>query len=158
MSNDLAKTAVSLRRLAALTGLHRDTIRRRLEDIEPRHKLGGHPAYELAEALRAICKPSSNVDPEALPPADRKAWYESELKRRQLQVNDRELILAAEVERVVATAFAALAQGLRSIPDIIERRCAVGPETLEQIERIIDAEMDAMADRLERLGGKVGGT
>ena len=148
---DLETTAVSLRRLAKLTGLNRETIRRRLEGVEPRHKLGGHPAYELGEALRAICRPKGDVDPDALSPIERKAWFDSEVRRRQLQVQDRELIPAAEVEAAVSTAFSAIAQGLRSIPDIIERRCGAPPEMVEEIERIIDAEMAALADKLARL-------
>lgn len=84
-------------------------------------------------------------------PSDRKAWYESETKRRALQVQDRELIPAQEVERVVATAFSAIAQGLRSLPDNIERRTGCTPDIVEAIDVALDSEMNALADKLTEL-------
>jgi hypothetical protein len=94
-------------------------------------------------------------DPDSMTPQDRKAWYESETKRRALQVSDRELIPAAEVEHVVATAFQAIAQGLRSLPDNIERRTGCGPDVVEAIELALDSEMDALADKLSALAVEV---
>jgi len=91
------------------------------------------------------------TDPESMTPQDRKAWYEGEARRREMQVKDRELIPAPEVEQVVATAFAAIAQGLRSLPDNIERRTGCGHDVLEAIETALDAEMNALADRLATL-------
>jgi hypothetical protein len=92
------------------------------------------------------------VDPDSLSPQDRKAWYDSEQKRRALQIQDRELIPVAEIERVISTAFSAIAQGLRSLPDNIERRTGCSPEIVEAIERAIDAEMRALAEKLSALG------
>lgn len=91
-------------------------------------------------------------DPDQMTPGDRKAWYESETKRRALQVSDRELIPVEDVERTVATAFSAIAQGLRGLPDNIERRTGCDPATVEAIEQALDAEMDALADKLSTLG------
>ena len=91
------------------------------------------------------------IDPDQLQPSERKAWFESENKRRDLQVRDRELIPASEVEQAVATAFAAISQGLRSLPDNIERRLGIAPEVTEAIESVLDDEMQALADRLESL-------
>lgn len=91
---------------------------------------------------------SDEVDPDQMIPTDRKAWYESETKRRALQVADRELIKAEEVEVAIATAFSAIAQGLRSLPDNIERRTGCDPTVVAAIEEVIDAEMDALADKL----------
>ena len=88
------------------------------------------------------------VDPATLPPSERKAWYESEIKRRELQVKDRELIPADEVERVTATGYAMIAQTLRSIPDLLERRLALAPEVLGEIESIQDEALNALADAL----------
>lgn len=91
------------------------------------------------------------LNPETLPPTERKAWYDGETRRRALQERDRELIPAAEVEQVIATAFGAIAQGMRSIPDNIERKTGCGPDIVEAIERAIDAEMNALADKLATL-------
>ena len=92
-----------------------------------------------------------DTDPERLSPSDRKAWYEGEARRRDLQERDRELIPAIEVEQAIRTAFAAIGQSLRSIPDNLERRIGISPAVAEQIEEILDEEMTALADRLSSL-------
>lgn len=91
-------------------------------------------------------------DPDSLSPQDRKAWYDSELKRRALQEGDRELIPIGEVERAVATTFNAIAQTLRSVPDLIERRTGASPDILVAFEEILDAAMSSLADHLSELG------
>lgn len=91
------------------------------------------------------------TDPDDLRPQDRKAWFDSEKTRLAIAERCRELIPVVEVEEVMATAFAAIAQGLRAIPDNVERRLGVEPSVAGEIEKIIDAEMDALADRLSVL-------
>lgn len=112
--------------------------------------------FDLLDAAQWRIAPATEdgegIDPEKLPPAERKAWYESELKRRELQQSDRELIQAAELETCVARVFGALSQGLRSIPDNLERRSGCSPEIAEAVERIIEAEMDVVANMLSVIG------
>ena len=91
------------------------------------------------------------IDPETLPPGERKLWYDGETKRRELQVRDRELIPAADVEQAIATAFSAIAQGIRSIPDHLERRIGCAPDVAEAVERMLDEEMTALSERLSQL-------
>ena len=91
------------------------------------------------------------LDPETLTPSERKAWYESEIKRRDLQTRDRELIPADEVGRVIATSFSAIAQTIRSLPDNLERRYALPPDVVEGIERTMDDALDGLADHLSVL-------
>lgn len=92
-----------------------------------------------------------DVDPDSLDPVQRRAWYEGEVKKRDLQVKDRELIPAAEVERVIATAFAAIASDIRAIPDNLERRYGIESSVAEQVEEALHEAMDAMADRLSKM-------
>lgn len=92
------------------------------------------------------------VDPEKLPPGERKSWFDSEMRRRELQTADRELIPAAEVGQVIATAFAAVAQSVRSLPDNLERRLSLSPEVVDQIGRAMDEHLDDLAERLQKLG------
>lgn len=95
---------------------------------------------------------SGPVDPEKLPPAERKSWFDSEMRRRELQKTDRELIPAAEVGQVIATAFAAVAQSVRSLPDNLERRLSLAPEVVDEIGRAMDEHLDDLAERLQTLG------
>lgn len=96
------------------------------------------------------------VDPDSLEPMQRRAWYEGEVKKRDLQVKDRELIPVGEVERVVATAFAAIASDVRSIPDKLERLKGLDPVMAEAVENMLSEAMDALAERLASLAA-VGG-
>lgn len=91
------------------------------------------------------------ADPDSMEPMQRRAWYEGEVRKRDLQVKDRELIPVAEVETVVATAFAALASDIRAIPDNLERRHGVSGDVAEQVEEALNEAMDAIADRLSRM-------
>ena len=93
----------------------------------------------------------SEVDPERLPPNERKQWYEGEHKRRELQVRDRELIPVAELEEAVITANAAVAQTLLSLPDNLERRAGLAPAQAEVIEQAIHEAMNDLADRMATL-------
>lgn len=73
---------------------------------------------------------------------------EMELKQRQ-----GELVLRESVKAAAATALATLAQGLRSIPDNLERKLNASPELTEAVGREIDAALDDLADALEMLTG-----
>lgn len=55
------------------------------------------------------------------------------------------------VRSAVATAFQAVAQGLRSIPDNLERKLGVSPELAEAVSRSIDDTMGELAHELERI-------
>ncbi len=99
----------------------------------------------------------SEADPDSMSPGDRKAWYEGETKRRDLQIRDGELIPAGDVERVIATAFAAIASDIRAIPDNLERRHGIAGDVAESVESLLHEAMDAMADRLSKLAPVGGG-
>ena len=94
---------------------------------------------------------SSTADPESMTPIERKAWYEGETKRRDLQIRDRELIPAGDVERTIATAFAAISTGLRAIPDLLERKYGLSGEIAGNVSEALDLELEALADRLATL-------
>ena len=84
-------------------------------------------------------------------PIERKAWYDGETKRRDLQIRDRELIPAGDVERTIATAFAAISTGLRAIPDLLERKYGLSGEIAGNVSEALDLELEALADRLATL-------
>ena len=149
---------VSIRGLSKLTGLDRDYIIRRIEGVQPSGKHRGNSVYRLADVLPALCRPAAmpdgdgDIDPGQLNPTDRRAWYDSELKRRQLQARDRELIPAEEVQTTVARAFSAIAQNLLSLPDRLERTTGMSGQEAEQVERTIHESMNSLADNLATLG------
>jgi len=109
-------------------------------------------AIEVAEWRAKGPKAAGGIEPELLPPSERKAWYESETKRRELQVRDKELLPVEEVEEVVARTFAHVAQFLASIPDNLERRCGLSGEMAEQVDNWICDEREVLVEALLSLG------
>lgn len=106
---------------------------------------------EVARWRYAASDAAPAVNPDEMTPQDRKAWFDSEAKRRDLQERDRELVRAADLERAVATAFAGLSQELLSLPDRIERRCGLEPETVELIAQTIQQSMQSMSEQVASL-------
>jgi terminase small subunit / prophage DNA-packing protein len=92
---------------------------------------------------------SGQIDPETLPPGERKQWYDGEAKRIDLAVSARELIRASELEEEIATAYASIAQTMLSLPDWLERRAGISPEQAEECEAVIHEAMTGLSDRLQ---------
>jgi phage terminase Nu1 subunit (DNA packaging protein) len=95
--------------------------------------------------------PEAAIDPDKLAPNERRAWYDSEARKRELQIKDRQLIPKPEVEQAIATAFAALAQEMKAITDNLERRFGISPEIIEAVEDSLHVGMDGMRERLANL-------
>ena len=55
------------------------------------------------------------------------------------------------VRQAAATAFATIAQTMRSIPDNVERRLGITPEIAEEISHLIDEAMADLSNELERM-------
>jgi phage terminase Nu1 subunit (DNA packaging protein) len=92
--------------------------------------------------------PSGEIDPDTLAPMERDKWYASEIKRRDLQKRDRQLLEVGDVEEAVSTAFSAMAQALFALPDFLERRAGMSPEQAETCQAAIYQTMNDLADRL----------
>lgn len=104
---------------------------------------------QVAEWRYSAKTADGETDPETLGPGERKQWYDGEKLRRELQVLDRELIRAAEVEESVGTAFSVVAQALLALPDNLERRAGLSPDAAEAAEVVIH---ETLNDLVERLG------
>lgn len=95
------------------------------------------------------------VDPESMEPLDRMQWYKGTKDRVDLMKIQRQLIPDDEVQRDVATAFAALSSDVQAIPDNLERRHGVAPEVAALVESALFESLDAMAERLAKLSPAV---
>lgn len=126
-------------------GMHRDTVRRRLQDagVEPVSRHGNQPLYALTDVGPALYGaasfPAEGMDPAKLPPKDRKDWYQSENERLKFEKDQRHLVPDDEVAREMAILVKAVANGLDSLPDELERECGLTPEALEKVQAKIDA-------------------
>lgn len=70
-----------------------------------------------------------------------------------LKVNEGKYVARDAVVQATATAYASVAQTLRSIPDHLERRLGIAPELAEEIAKQIDETLSTLADEFELMGG-----
>lgn len=77
-------------------------------------------------------------NPDDLPPKDRKDWYDGEKKKRDLQIQDKELYIAHEHDREVSRVFKAIATGLETLPDMLERDAGLDGHQLAPVFKVVD--------------------
>ncbi|EGT0672490.1 MULTISPECIES: DUF1441 family protein [Citrobacter] len=145
----LSKTQVNVTQLAELVGMNRNLVARRLRDMELAGGNGENlKLYELGAALQALLTPSMKENGE-MSPQDRKAWYQSENERLKFEAASRELIPVEEVAREYASLAKAVVMVLETLPDILERDCALTPTAVTRVQVIIDDLRDGMARKVE---------
>ena len=81
-------------------------------------------------------------------PQDRKAWYQSERERLKFEQEIGELLPASDVAREMASMAKAMIQGLETLPDILERDCAMTPSAVLRVQNIIDDMRDQIAQKV----------
>lgn len=91
------------------------------------------------------------VDPKKLAPKERKDWYDSELKKIQLEEKTGKLIPSDEVERVTSEAYGVIAHSLRSMPDNMERDLNITGKQAEYLETNINKHLEALHKSLSKL-------
>lgn len=132
---------ISISTASTAWGVSRDKIRTRLgaAGVSPAELRKGNPVYRLADVVRAMSPSQSEIDPDAMTPFERKAHYQAQIERLKVETEAGQLIPVAEVQRTLARAFAAMAQLLDTIPDILERDAGVRAVQLVAVEKAIDA-------------------
>ncbi|HAN6410413.1 TPA: DUF1441 family protein, partial [Escherichia coli] len=98
-------------------------------------------------ALQALLTPSMKENGE-MSPQDRKAWYQSENERLKFEAASRELLPVEEVAREYSSLAKAVVMVLETLPDILERDCALQPSAVIRVQRIIDDLRDEMARKI----------
>ena len=117
----------------------------------PRGKSWQIDLLEVARWRFASRLTPGGLDPETLPPGERKLWYDGETRRRELQVRDGKLLDAAETAERISTSFNAIAQTMWSLPDNLERTAGLTPEQAEAVEKTVHGAMTDLAERLQEL-------
>lgn len=147
----LSKTQVNITQLAELVGMNRNLVTQRLRDMELAGGNGENlKLYELVPALQGLLTPSIKENDE-MSPQDRKAWYQSENERLKFEAASWEFIPAEEVAREYASLAKAVVMVLETLPDILERGCALPPTAVTRVQVIIDDLRDEMARKIEEI-------
>jgi len=146
---ELSRKQVNVSQLAELVGMNRNLVARRLRELE---LVGGNgenlKLYELGPALQALLTPSMKENGE-MSPQDRKAWYQSENERLKFEEAQRQLLPVDEVAREYATLAKTVSMVLETLPDILERDCALTPTEVSRVQAIIDDLRDEMARKVQ---------
>lgn len=134
----------NISRLADAFGLHRDTVRKRLNDagVQPCGKKANSPLYHLPAAAEAIFAQQviagDQTNPDKLDPKGRKDWYQSENERLKFQQLTKELIPTDEHRDNLASVLKLVCSFFDSLPDKMERERLFTPEQLEKLEKVSD--------------------
>jgi hypothetical protein len=104
----------------------------------------------VAEWLYGGQQAGAHNDPDAMAPQDRKAWFDSESRRVDLEERARKLIPYEEVVQTFSTGLAALRQDIMAIPDALERADGAAPDVADAVERRLHAALAAMSGRFEQ--------
>lgn len=141
---------VSISTIATEFQMDRKTVARRLDaaGLIPADHVRGYPVYRLREAVKAIFGLSVDrrmdpdgpepVDPAKLPPMERRAWYQSENERLDVEAKKRQLVPAAEVESEFAAGFKLVVHALDTLGDRLERDCALSGEQVDLVQKAVD--------------------
>lgn len=149
MDKELASFRLNINQLASISGLHRQTVASRLKGVETapgsnqKLKLYTIPAI-LAELMKSVV----TVALADMTPTDRRAWFQSENERLKFEKEEKELIPASEVAREFSSMAKAVVQVLETLPDILERDCALPPAAVSRVQAIIDDIREQMANRV----------
>lgn len=142
----------NITRLADAFGLHRDTVRKRLREagVAPEGNRNGAPIYALkhvgpalfGETLHGVGE--DGIDPDRLPPQERRAWYQSENERVKLERELGTLLQAEDAHREMSGLAKAVIATLDGLPDILERDAGLPPEAVQRVQELMDAQREQL--------------
>lgn len=79
----------------------------------------------------------------------KKAAFDAQMAELDYNIKAGKYVLRSDVIQNNSTAYAMIAQSLRSISDNLERRLGISPEVSEEIGLLIDEHLDVLADQME---------
>ena len=149
MHPDINNIEASTSQIADLLDMNRNTVAKRLGEIK---QVGGNTInlklYRLEDALRAIIFPSIKEHGD-MSPQDRKAWFQSENERLKYESAARELIPAEECRDVYTQLCKGLVLVLETLPDLLERDCALTPTAVKYVQDKIDDFRDHLYNEMQ---------
>lgn len=151
----------SINRLSSLFGLDRATVTKRIAKVSPAGQRGGYDVYTVRDVAPHLVERAAQSDPDAIDPdkfipRDRLDHYRAERERLKLQAEQRDVVPAAEVDRVLAAAFKSLSGSLDMLPDVLERECGLSVDAVQQCITAVDRARQALYDQLLELCDALG--
>ncbi|UMR99272.1 DUF1441 family protein [Escherichia coli] len=145
MDGELKNMKLNINQLAALSGLHRQTVTTRMADVplapgsNEKKKL-----YLLTDLITSLLAKTPSSEDEEMNPHDRKAWYQSERERVQLEKDIIQLVPVSDVRRSFSVVVKAIVQVLETWPDRLERDRGWTASQLNEVQIVVDEIRDTL--------------
>lgn len=150
MDQEIASFKLNINQLAGITGVHRQTVAARLKNVEPAPGSNAKlKLFLITDILSELMVPSVSSELEDMIPSDRLAHWKAENERIKFEQETGQLIPADEVAREFSLMAKAVVMVLETLPDVLERDCALTPAAVARVQSIIDDLRDQMADRVQ---------
>jgi hypothetical protein len=78
--------------------------------------------------------------------------YRAQLDKLKYRQAAKELVPAAEFERALSESFKLMAVTLESLPDVLERDCALPGPAVEKVQKVVDNLREDLYQRMVALG------
>ncbi|EDW8118132.1 DUF1441 family protein [Salmonella enterica subsp. enterica serovar Sundsvall] len=150
MDQEIASLKLNINQLAAITDVHRQTVAARLKNIEPAAGSNSKlKLYLITDILTELMIPTVSANLDDMPPSDRLAHWKAENERLKFEQDTGQLIPADEVAREFSLMAKAVVMVLETLPDILERDCALPPAAVSRVQTVIDDLRDQMAQKVQ---------
>lgn len=146
---------LSISQVAEALHADRKTVARRLAEsgAQPAGKRAGYPVYSLQTVIDAMAghanQNATGSDPDRMPAFQRKAWFQSELARLELETAKGDLMKREHVAAAIGAIFGPMVRELETLSDRAERDLRIKPELVEYIRREVRETREAMARALQ---------
>lgn len=155
MDGELKNLKCNISQLAAITGLHRQTVVSRLSGVplapgsNEKKKL-----YLLTDVIRVLMETpvspaAEHQDPNKMTPKERKDWFDSEKGRIWLEKEMKQVIPLTEVRQQMSAVVKAITQVLEVWPDRLERDKGWTAEQLNEAQDVVDEVRDLLAQSMQ---------
>ena len=138
MDQEIASLKLNINQLAGITNVHRQTVAARLKNVEPAPGSNSKlKLYLVTDILAELMIPTVSTNLEDMPPADRLAHWKAENERIKFEQDTEFSVMAKAVVMVLET-----------LPDVLERDCALPPAAVSRVQSVIDDLRDQMAQKV----------
>lgn len=103
--------------------------------------------FDLLAVITWKLQAKPSTTPERMSPADRRAWYESEKKRLEVQAMAARMVPADEIDQGIITALKSIGHALRKIPASLEQK-GIDTALAQLVGGELQAAYEGMAARL----------
>ncbi|MCR1319967.1 DUF1441 family protein [Enterobacter soli] len=149
MDQEIASFKLNINQLAGITGVHRQTVAARLKNVEPAPGSNAKlKLFQITDILTELMAPTVSGELEDMSPSDRLAHWKAENERIKFEQETGQLIPADEVAREFSLMAKAIVMVLETLPDVLERDCALSPAAVSRVQSVIDDLRDQMAQKV----------